>query len=241
MNAPISRPGRSTPSRRSHRPGTIRTESRRTRRIAVASRTAPSIVWCKQDGLPGGGKPSSRPENQISIRTQSPVGCRRDCSGWSRRQGLERRTLFPEFADRWRMQTRTETRTALGNVVWERQQVGRHCRFRWSAGGPVKWTTRTQVTVESESVPTAASTSSGRPSGPVRNCSGSGSCRVRCSADPGRRTGARATRAKERHRLLSRFRARPRSHPEVRHGAMRRHRSEWGQPHSVSWSPALSG
>ena len=39
----------------------------------------------------------------------------------------------------------------------------------------------------------------------------------------------------------SRSRAGPRPHPEVRHGAVRRRRCEWGQPHYLSWRPAPAG
>src|SRR5262249_2954073 len=39
----------------------------------------------------------------------------------------------------------------------------------------------------------------------------------------------------------SRSRAGLRLHPGVRHGAARRRRCEWEQPHNVSWRPAAAG
>src|SRR5262245_30714552 len=41
--------------------------------------------------------------------------------------------------------------------------------------------------------------------------------------------------------LTSRSSAGPRLHPEVRPGAARRRRCEWGQPHTLSWRPAAAG
>src|SRR5262249_55586202 len=57
------------------------------------------------------------------------------------------------------------------------------------------------------------------------------------------RTAAKRTRGREagRQELWSRSRAGLRSHPGVRHGALRRRWREWERPDTVSWRPAEAG